>query len=218
MPLLHHASHGFSAYFAGETQEDEADRSEGEGGGWVHDEAEHWTEPVLVPAPAGSVIAFSSLTPHQSDPNHSAHDRRAAILSYNPARLGEFYAVKKVNDVNPTDCFSAGRVPAVPRAVSKKCVASRVVARRNAGCARLGPSHPTLPPGRPPSLGSALARTASAPITQRRSAAWRSRSARSCRWEGRASPWRLRCSRPQRRWGTCPDPPAHPASRRAEGW
>lgn len=47
---------------------------------------------IKVPGPPGTVILFSCLTPHSSAPNGSDQPRRALILTYNPARDGDFYA------------------------------------------------------------------------------------------------------------------------------
>lgn len=41
--------------------------------------------PVVLAAPAGSVVLFGSLALHCSGPNGSAHDRRALLLLYQPA-------------------------------------------------------------------------------------------------------------------------------------
>ena len=57
-----------------------------------------WGPPIKVPAAAGDVIIFSSLTPHRSAPNGSAGDRRALLLSFNPARLGDWYEGKRAGD------------------------------------------------------------------------------------------------------------------------
>ncbi len=40
---------------------------------------------MLVEAPAGSVLFFGSLLVHRSSPNRSEHDRRALLLSFQPA-------------------------------------------------------------------------------------------------------------------------------------
>ena len=43
------------------------------------------SQEVLVPAPAGSVLFFPSLLLHRSSPNTSVHQRRAILLSFQPA-------------------------------------------------------------------------------------------------------------------------------------
>lgn len=62
------------------------------------DETKLWGQSITIPGKAGSVVVFSSLTPHRSAPNHSPTDRRAIILSFNPSRLGDWYPVKRPTD------------------------------------------------------------------------------------------------------------------------
>ena len=51
-----------------------------------------WPQMLEAPGPAGTMIIFSCLTPHQSSANISDRSRRAFILTYNPASDGNFYS------------------------------------------------------------------------------------------------------------------------------
>jgi ectoine hydroxylase-related dioxygenase (phytanoyl-CoA dioxygenase family) len=42
------------------------------------------SDAVCVPARAGSIVAFSSLTPHATGPNHTSDVRKAWIVQYAP--------------------------------------------------------------------------------------------------------------------------------------
>jgi hypothetical protein len=54
-----------------------------------------------VPCSAGDVLFFNGYLPHRSNPNHSAHNRRAVFLTYNPLSQGDhhaaYYAAKHAN-------------------------------------------------------------------------------------------------------------------------
>lgn len=51
-----------------------------------------WLQMLEAPGPAGTMLVFSCLTPHQSSANVSDRPRRAFILTYNPASDGDFYS------------------------------------------------------------------------------------------------------------------------------
>jgi ectoine hydroxylase-related dioxygenase (phytanoyl-CoA dioxygenase family) len=53
---------------------------------------------VLMPLSAGDALVFSSLVPHRSSVNRSGSDRRGILLSFCPARTGNFYDTKMLDD------------------------------------------------------------------------------------------------------------------------